>query len=79
MNCTDKCENKAQCPFCDLKFCFDEKTNESKFSQHMNISHRGKAYKGLYQANHIVKKVENETKHENRTRKPKPNVRTKLD
>lgn len=41
-----------KCPFCSK-----DMSNDSVFSQHMNIVHRGKPYKGLYQANHIINKL----------------------
>jgi len=40
-----------KCPICQA-----DVLNNSDYSVHMNRVHRGQSYKGLYQANNIIKK-----------------------
>jgi len=71
------------CPNCNSKV----KSN-AEYSIHMNLKHRGKSYKDLYEfenkpinefENKHINKAKENKKHESNFRKPKTNVDNRMD
>jgi len=63
------------CPNCNSKV----KSN-AEYSIHMNLKHRGKSYKDLYEfENKPINKAKENKKHESNFRKPKTNVDNRMD